>query len=136
MTRLPDWPARLSALVAQAHRLPFAWGVHDCCLWAADAVVAVTGVDPAQDLRGRYFDAIDAYRALRQIGGLLGAGQRTGTRLAGPGFALDGDVALVHDGRRPMLAVRSGGVWLAAASTGLFALPSDSARITWGVGHA
>jgi hypothetical protein len=136
MTRRHDWPARLSELVTRAHALPFSWGTHDCCLWAADAVVALTGRDPAQDLRGRYFDAIDAYRALRQIGGLLGAGQRTGTRLAGPGFALDGDVALVHDGRRPMLAVRSADVWLCAASRGLFALPQSAARITWGVGHA
>ena len=134
--RLPDWPARLSELVTRAHALPFAWGSHDCCLWAADAVVALTGRDPAIDLRGLYFDEFGAYRALRAVGGLLGAGQRTGRRLTNPRFALDGDVAIVSDGRLPMLAVRSADVWLCAATQGLHALPIDAARIAWGVGHA
>jgi len=136
MTRLPDWPDRLSALVARAHAQPFAWGTHDCCLWAADAVQALTGHDPAADLRGCYSDATGAMRALRAVGGLLGAGRRTGTRLAGPGHARDGDVALVSDGRRPMLAVRVGAVWMVAATAGLHALPMGAARLTWGVGHA
>lgn len=136
MTRLPDWPDRLSALVARAHTQPFAWGLHDCCLWAADAVLALTGHDPADGLRGRYADATGAMRALQAVGGLLGAGRLTGVRLAGPGYARDGDVALVSDGRRPMLAVRAGAVWLVAATGGLHALPADSARMAWGVGHA
>lgn len=136
MTRLPDWQDRLTALVAHAHRQPFAWGTHDCCLWAADAVLALTGRDPAADLRGRYADATGAMRALRAMGGLLGAGRRAGIALAGPGHARDGDVALVSDGRRPMLAVHAGAVWLVAATGGLHALPVSAARVTWGVGHA
>lgn len=136
LPRLPDWPARLSVLVAQAHALPFAWGLHDCCLWAADAVVAVVGVDPAADIRGQYTTAQGAHRALHAHGGLLGAGRRTGQRLALPTLARDGDVGLVHDGRRPMLGVRVAAVWLCAATTGLRALPCSAARMAWGVGHA
>ena len=135
MTRLPDWPDRLSVLVARAHTQLFTWGSHDCCMWAADAVQALTGHDPAADLRGRYADAPSAMHTLRAVGGLLGAGRRTGVRLAGPGYARDGDVALVHDGRRPMLAVRVGDVWMAAATRGLMALPTGAARMAWGVGH-
>lgn len=136
MTRLPDWPARLSELVVRAHTQPFRWGIQDCCLWAADAVQALTGHDPAADLRGRYADAKGALCALQAQGGLMGAGQRAGVLLAAPAYARDGDIALVHDGRRPMLAVQAGGVWLVAATNGLHALPAGAARMAWGVGHA
>lgn len=132
--RLPDWRARLAAVVAAAHRQPFVWGRHDCCLWAADAVRAVTGQDPAHDLRGRYDTANAALQALRGIGGLRGAGARMGAPLAGPLLAQDGDIGLVHDGRRPMLAVSVSGLWLCAATPGLHPLPMAAASAVWGVG--
>lgn len=132
--RLPDWRARLAAVVAAAHRQPFVWGQHDCCLWAADDVRAVTGQDPAHDLRGRYDTANTALHVLRSVGGLRGAGGLMGVRLAGPLLAQDGDVGLVHDGRRPMLAVSVSGLWMCASTTGLHALPLRSARAAWGVG--
>ena len=134
--RLPDWQDRLSALIARAHREPFVWGQRDCCLWAADAMLAITGFDPAAGLRGRYSNATGAYRLLRTIGGLRGAGQWGGPQLPGPRFARDGDVGIVDGSDRPMLAVRSAEVWLCAATKGLRALPVDAARIAWGVGHA
>lgn len=134
--RLPDWPARLAAMVAAAHPRPFAWGVHDCCLWAADAVLATTGHDPAADLRGQYSTAGAGQRALQRLGGLRGVGGRAGPVLASPGLAWDGDIGLVSTGQRPMLAVRVASVWLCTATHGLHALPAAAARWVWGVGHA
>ena len=134
MTRLPDWPARLSALVSAAHGQAFQWGEHDCCLWAADAVQAITGVDLAADMRGTYSTAYEAQRALHSIGGLKGAGERAGARI-GPLQALAGDIGLVRQERKPMLAVCQGEVWLCAATHGLVALPLGDALMAWGVGH-
>lgn len=133
--RLPDWAQRLDALVGQALPRPFEWGTHDCCLWAADAVLAQTGQDPAADLRGTYADAAGAARALRAVGGLRGAGARCGAPIE-PLRAVAGDVGLVRDGRHPLLAVFSGQVWLAVSVRGLITLPQSAASAAWGVGHA
>ena len=54
MNRLPDWLPRLQRLMARRWRQPFEWGVNDCATLACDAVLAMTGVDLATDLRGRY----------------------------------------------------------------------------------
>lgn len=135
LTRLPDWPARLSALVAAAHVQPFAWGTHDCCLWAADAVLALTGTDPAAGLRGRYSQVQGAHRLLAAHGGLRGVVQRHCPALPTPHQAWEGDVGLVHVDR-PMLAVRVADVWLCAATRGLHAVPAAAASMAWGVGHA
>lgn len=134
MTRLPDWRERLADLVAQAHRTPFAYGARDCCLWAADAVQAVTGVDLAADVRGTYADQGGAQRVLMALGGLRGVASRAGNRIA-PMRAQAGDIGIVR-GERTALAVCQGEVWLCASRNGLHAVPLDAAVMAWGVGHA
>lgn len=54
MTRCEDWHARLAAYVFDAGRTPFAYGSHDCALFAAGAVEAMTGTDLAAGWRGIY----------------------------------------------------------------------------------
>jgi hypothetical protein len=66
--RLPDWTARLAATIRAREDAPFAWGTFDCCLAAADAMLAMTGVDAAQGARG-YKTARGALGALRRIAG-------------------------------------------------------------------
>jgi hypothetical protein len=76
----------LDHLVARRAATPFAWGVHDCAMWAFDAVRAVTGRDPAPDLRGAYATARQAMRLLQRMGGLQGLA----TARLGPPRALQG----------------------------------------------
>lgn len=52
--RLPDWRPRLAAYMGRVARQKFRPGAHDCALFAAGAVKAMTGHDPAAGLRGRY----------------------------------------------------------------------------------
>lgn len=66
--RLPDWEARLAAYLEPLRLRPFAWGAHDCCLFCAGAVEAMTGADPMPEFRGRYSTVIGAERALRRYG--------------------------------------------------------------------
>jgi len=54
--RYPDWPHRLNEFVVAATKREFRWAEHDCCTFAADAVLAITGVDYMADFRGRYHD--------------------------------------------------------------------------------
>jgi len=48
---------------------PFAWGSHDCCLFAADAILEVTGIDIADDFRGRYADEAGAFALIESVTG-------------------------------------------------------------------
>lgn len=48
--------------------VPFAWGSADCVTWAADCALALTGVDPIADIRGRYSTERGAQRILVQRG--------------------------------------------------------------------
>jgi hypothetical protein len=52
--RYDNWPERLAALVERARARRFVWGQHDCMTFAADAVRAMTGIDPIAGWRGRY----------------------------------------------------------------------------------
>lgn len=62
--RAHDWEARLFAAVDAARATPFEWGAHDCALFVADAVLAMTGHDYAADLRGQYRTQSGALRLL------------------------------------------------------------------------
>ena len=65
LTRRPDWPACLAAWFERSRHLRFAWGVHDCCLWSAAGVCAITDVFLAADLRGKYSTRKESEAVLR-----------------------------------------------------------------------
>lgn len=50
-------------------RTPFVWGSHDCALFAADGVLAMTGIDIASDFRGKYSDEAGAMALIKQLTG-------------------------------------------------------------------
>jgi hypothetical protein len=94
--RYGDWPERLARCIAAARTRRFAWGEHDCALFAADCVQAMTGRDPAGAYRGRYRTALGVARLLRQRNSDL-AGAWTaalGAPLANPAYAQRGDVVV------------------------------------------
>lgn len=68
MTRHADWERLLGEYVASMSTVVFNHGTNDCALFAAGAVLAMTGSDPAKAFRGRYRSQAGAVRALRQIG--------------------------------------------------------------------
>jgi hypothetical protein len=68
MQRLEHWATRAyhEFLLSRAHTA-FEWGVHDCALFAADGVLAMTGVDIAADFRGKYSDEAGAMDAIKSV---------------------------------------------------------------------
>lgn len=68
MKRANDWPTRLAEFLLSKRSEPFQWGKNDCCLFAADAILAMGGNDVAKDVRGRYTTAIGARRIMRNLG--------------------------------------------------------------------
>lgn len=135
--RKEDWPARLTAFVAGRRRTPFAWGRNDCCLFAADAVAAMTGVDPAKPWRG-YKTVRGAMNRVRRAGGVPGlmaqAAQRHGWPSITATFARRGDIVLAATPDGPALAVRFGHGVVLPGSDGLLTLPLDPAASAWRVG--
>lgn len=135
MTRLKNWASRFDALVESVRAAPFVWGSHDCCMWAAASVVALTGCDPAASLRGTYSSELGAARALARVGGLAGAGALCGVCIDSK-RAIVGDVARVTwpDGVES-LGVCSGAAWLCVGDFGLVMFPLTAALSAWGVGR-
>jgi hypothetical protein len=138
LTRLHDWQERLAALVTQRLHTPFAWGTHDCVLFAADAVHAITGTDPAAAQRGTYATALCAARVIAAHGSLAGiAAAALGAEVL-PLQACAGDVGLVHQAAggsdRECLAVCTGACWHVPGAAGLVALPLTAAARAWRVG--
>jgi hypothetical protein len=120
LTRRPDWPERLAATIERARPIPFEWGVHDCALFAADCVYAVTGVDVLGTWRGRWSTACTARALQARHGGLLLAVSKVmGPALPAINMAKRGDLLLI-DAEMPWVAVCDGSRWWAPSKTGLF----------------
>ena len=70
ITRLPKWETQLlPAFIAAHQKDSFKWGVSDCCLFAADAIHAITGQDIADDFRGKYQDEATAFALIKSVTG-------------------------------------------------------------------
>lgn len=128
--RLPDWQPRLAQLVTQRMRHPLQWGVHDCCLWAADAVQAVTGTDLAAGLRGTYSTQAEAQARLLQLGGLAALCVDRLGPVARTALAQPGDIGLATVGEVRALVVCGGTHFLAVGGGGLLPVaPSGVVRV-------
>lgn len=133
--RFPDWRPRLVARMAEAASRPFAYGTHDCALFVADALFAMTGHDAAAEYRGRYntiksglkatlkagcADHVDVYHQLLQP--------------VAPAFAVMGDIAVIPmAGSIPALGIFEGGQVIVLRESGLGLLPRDSATAAFRV---
>lgn len=66
--RLPEWRAHLTAYLGDVARMSFRPGRHDCALFAAGAVEAMTGVHPAPSFVDAYRSLDDGFQLLAQEG--------------------------------------------------------------------
>lgn len=70
--RFEDWPERLNSKLQESKDKPFEWGDHDCCLFAADVALELTGIDYADTFRNKYSNAVEAMFLLKPYGGIEG----------------------------------------------------------------
>lgn len=128
--RYLDWEQRLYQFIEGRRLRPFAWGQHDCALFAADAVQQMTGVDLAADYRGKYRTLKEA----RGLGELADLVDRAGlSRKPNPRFAMRGDVVLMG-GPRPALGICLGQVFVAPGREQLAFESMCLPEICWRVG--
>ncbi len=68
MTRVPNHLIHLNKVFNDNRRRPLAYGTWDCCIFAADAVLATTGIDHLALFRGQYDTLIDGLKLLKVQG--------------------------------------------------------------------
>lgn len=99
-----DLHRQLADFIESRRAMPFAWGTNDCALFAADWRVARLGIDPAQNLRGRYTTALGAIRFARSFWGIGEADDPYGVFMwpawagypaVGPSFVQRGDIVAI-----------------------------------------
>ncbi len=134
MSRLPDWETRLSAYLAEVFDKPHEYGVHDCALHGANAVLAQTGIDHGAPFRGAYSTEIGAAKALRTLGaGSLEATFDRHLEVIPKAFARRGDLVMADDS----IGVCVGGdamfVGTEGARDGLIRVPRRSWTKAWRV---
>lgn len=109
----PDWHNRLITVIRAAEKRPFLWGVHDCCLFAADCAEAMSGVNYAADWRGTYDSETGAKKALLRGGGSLEKVLANNLDEVPVKLAQRGDIAVVENaGARCAGVIYSGAVWV------------------------
>ena len=133
MIRKPDWRLRFDAFLSQRQSVPFRWGENDCCLFAADCVLAITGVDLAVEFRG--MGARRSARFVRAAGGLEALVSRyLGFPIAAQDAA-QGDVVQVRTGKRMAIGIRADAAHVVGpGAAGLVWLPLARANRAWKVG--
>lgn len=130
--------ANVALLLVQRAGQPFAWGVRDCATLAFDVVRALTGRDPAADIRGQWRCPRSALRLLQAQGGWAGlCAARFGPHIP-VNQSRDGDVLLLEQGvcaeemaDLGALAVRWGSVAIAQGEKQLVAVPLSHAVSCW-----
>jgi hypothetical protein len=139
MKRLDGWPGLLGAFIASRREIPFRWGSNDCCLFACDAALIMTGEDLARGFRDTYDTARSATRAMNALGassvGELADifAERLGIRVVPPSFAQRGDVMLLKRELGESLGIVSLNgldIW-APAEEGLAEIPIQEGLRAW-----
>jgi hypothetical protein len=130
--RIPAWEDALVNYMATKRHEPFEYGVNDCCLFAAGAVIEITGEDPMPEFRGKYDSLKGSLKVIKEIGaGTLQATLDGKFPEVGIGHAQRGDLAF-FDGS---VGVVMGGFAYFASDDGLEKIPRAMWGKCWSVGR-
>lgn len=138
MARHVDWMARLMQAVETAQVLPFRYGLHDCCTFAAYCVDAQREDSRIGELMQRhhpYANEEEAYEYIETQGGLTGlVTHYLGEPMENPKFAAPGDVALTRnrDGRE-IVGIIVGHNVVVPGSHGLVTFSVEGLLAAWSV---
>lgn len=130
LVRHNDWQWRLAAYIDEVRTRSFIWGQHDCALFAAGAIAAMTGHDLAAGWRRKYCSSRGAARVLRREGYRDVAALAAAFLSPVPPLSADiGDVAIIADpDGRPALGIVIGAHIAGAGADGLKFEPRSALR--------
>ena len=134
--RPADWPEKLDLFIQEKRDQPFEWGVNDCCLFAADWLVILTGIDPAADVRG-YTGELEAWRIVKDKGGVeqmaRDAFAAQGWTESPIGFARRGDIVAIDGDHGASLGVCCGPIAAFAGPEGVVFRKFTDCKTSWRV---
>jgi hypothetical protein len=133
MTHRLDWVEALLEFIESRRQLPHAWGMNDCCMFCADAVQTITGVDPAAAWRGSYSDQAGAEAILAEHGGLEAFVTSIMGEPTGPLCARRGDICLIAGPKGLLTGVCVGTTIAAPGDVEQIMFPLSKAIKTWQV---
>lgn len=144
LTRTDHWATReFHDFLMSRHKMPFAWGTNDCCMFVADAIKSFTGVDIADDFRDRYTDAASAFQTIKSVTGgttVADAAAHCASKhglqeLSSPLLAQRGDLVLVQEGSELIAGIvhLSGRHIAVVGEEGLKRKPITEAKRAWRV---
>jgi hypothetical protein len=145
LIRVAHWERVLAEQIQAAQKREYQWGVFDCCLFAADVVQAITGVDLAAEFRGKYKTAAGATRELKKYAGTSKLSDtlgiimtKHGCKMIRPGWAGRGDVVVILDDLRDGsfgevcgICVGANGVAVPVAPVGIKFTRAGTAVAAW-----
>ncbi len=139
MDRYQDWPVRLNKFIADHHNQGFEYGKHDCCLYVCDAVLAMTGVDMAEDFRG--YDESSFQELLDKNHGIGGIAIQIAKKLnlskIPVSFAQRGDVVYLKDVEGQLvlgIVAMNGKDVYVASNIGIVSFPLHQCDYAWRIG--
>jgi len=131
LKRKVNWPELLAQFIDSRRFKPFSFGENDCCLFAADAVLEMTGTDLAADRRG-YSTEREAISLIRNAGGMREL--LRGLREKNSGFASRGDIVMVAiEGRETLGIVCGNGHWCGPGADALIFRPMIEVQKVFGI---
>lgn len=133
MKKLHDWQIRYEAFLLERTNVPFVWGANDCATFAADCVMAITGIDPAPKGLRKHTTALQASRVLKRHGGLSGIATAALGEPVPVSQAQVGDVLLVPMQGREALAICNGATAFGPSAYGLTSVDVGTALKCWRV---
>lgn len=140
LRRFEDWPGALAIFLESRRSTPFEWGRNDCVLFALDGVQAITGLDAAADIRGKYSTALGAAKRMKTLYGhpslseaatnfaVRWGGQEISTTMAGRG-----DIVLFRSEARISLGLCVGRYFVGAGVACMISVPMKLAERAWRV---
>jgi len=142
--RSPTWATHeLDTFLRSNANAKFVWGTLDCSLFAADGVKALTGVDIADDFRGKYTDEVSAFALIKKVTGgatvadaaAYCATKHGMTEWKYPLQAQRGDLVVVANGGNLIAGIvdLSGKYVVALADTGVLRISIQNIKRAWKV---
>lgn len=144
LRRLWDWQTRADRFLRQVNKMPFAFGTHDCSMFATNMVREITGEDVVKAIRGLYKTEQEAKDIIDQL--TKGQGLEQLADQIARQFGLEQisvlraqrcDVVLINVESNPALGIVSMDgrhILVAAARGGVIRYPLKDAIKAWRIG--
>lgn len=132
MNKKTNWIVLLHEQINIFQHKPFAWGSHDCCTFAADCILAMTGTDVMAGQR-TYKSQAGANRKMKVAGGMAPLIDGLLDTPIDPAFAQRGDVVCFRSPLGDAAGICMGVTIAAPGPLGVFYSPMAQAYQAWRV---